>query len=903
MGCPYTRVFVIILIVVSILLPQIYAGTTGKISGQVFDASTTEPLIGVNVVIDNYPYGAATDVDGTYIILNIPPGTYDLRAIMLGYTDMVVKDVKVNIDKTTRVDFKLKETALELGEAVEVIAERLLVKKDLTSSESIIDREEIENLPVENMTDVLNLQAGVTVDPAGEIHIRGGRSNEIAYMVNGVNVNDAYSGDFAIEVENNAIQEMNVISGTFNAEYGQAMSGVVNIVTKEGSNKLEGDIQAFVGNYVSNRDEIFGEIDNFNPIFNLQGTIGGPFPGFNKLKYFLSGRYWENEGYIFGKKVFLPTDSSDFSKENQEDWVIMSHGQTYNFSEEAAEQLIREAESVALEKETRLTGNFKLSYQAGALDKITLESLYQRKDWQEYDHRFLLNPLGNYNRDQYTVTVSGFWNHVFSARTFLDVRGSYLYTDYKQNVYDDIFDEGYVSSSYLQHSGTNAFLSGGQQLWHFYRNTTTYSFKTDLISQVTNTHQLKAGVDLRFSRLNMEEFEVIPEIPERIAPKTSFNNNSYQNEPKEYAFYVQDKMEYNDLIVNFGLRFDYFDPDGEIPLDFSDPANSETRKADASSKLSPRLGIAFSTSEKGKIYVSYGHFFQTPNFFYLYTNPEFEIFPLQSTPSPPPQSELNTVGNAELKPQETIIYELGIQQQLGSQFGISLIGFYKDIRNLLGTEVLKTIQGRKYGRYINRDYAYVRGITFEFQKKFSGSIGANVDYTYQVARGNASDPNTAFLDAQTDPPTETEKQSVPLNWDRTHQLNATLTLGKPGNYIFSLIGRFGTGLPYTPEFQNVQVSFENSGRRPDIRAVDIYMYKNFKVSRLGFQFFIRVFNLFDSGNEIIVFNDTGRASYTLAPLYVGGLHPRGINTLDSYFVRPDYYSEPRQIQLGLDFQF
>ncbi|MFZ0390709.1 MAG: TonB-dependent receptor, partial [Calditrichia bacterium] len=165
------------------------------------------------------------------------------------------------------------------------------------------------------------------------------------------------------------------------------------------------------------------------------------------------------------------------------------------------------------------------------------------------------------------------------------------------------------------------------------------------------------------------------------------------------------------------------------------------------------------------------------------------------------------------------------------------------------------------------------------------------------------DPNTAFLDAQTDPPKETEKQLVPLNWDRRHQLNATITLGRPGNYAASIIARYGTGLPYTPTFQNVQTSVENSGRRPASHTVDVYLYKNISVFKMDYSFFIRVFNLFDIKNENDVFTDTGRAGYTLEPQYAGSQHPRGLNPLDMYFIRPDFYSAPRQVQIGLELGF
>ncbi|GAB4373736.1 MAG: TonB-dependent receptor [Calditrichia bacterium] len=899
MGHVKKRIWLLWCILVFLLPGVLFAGTTGKIVGQVTDASTGEPLPGVNILVENTVYGAATDVDGTFLILGLQPGIYTLRAMMIGYNDVVMSDVRVSADKTTRVEFELRETTLELGETIEVTAERPLVKKDLTSTESSIGRDVIENIPVENFTDVVNLQAGVV-----EGHFRGGRLGEVAYMINGVPVNDVYSGTFAIEVENNSIQELTVISGTFNAEYGQAMSGVVNVITKEGENHFNGTGTIYLGDYISSHDDIFWNIKDVNPIVNFQGSLSGPVPFLkNKINFFASGRYLKEDGYIYGKKVFLPTDHSDFSKDDPGEWVVMSHGKTYNFSEELARNLIENAEDVSMNASTRYTGNLKLTYRPTHTDKISIEGIYQMRDWREYDHNFRLNPEGNYQRKQWGITSAGLWNHVFSARTFLDIRYSYFYTKYSQYVYEDPFNENYVPAIRLQDTGANAYLSGGQQMWHFYRSTTTHLIKPDLTSQVNDQHQIKAGLEFKRHRLWLHEFEVVPEIPGRISPKTSFNNNGYLHHPLEFAAYIQDKMEFPYMVVNAGLRFDYFDPDAQVPLDFSNPTASDKRKSETSFQISPRLGIAYPISEKGVIHVSYGHFFQTPNFFYLYTNPEFEIFPLQSTPSAPPQSLLNTVGNADLKPQKTVIYEIGLQQQLAADFGISVTAYYKDIRNLLGTEVLETVQGIKYARYINRDYGFVRGITFEFEKRYSQGIGASVDYTYQIAKGNASDPNTAFLDAQTDPPKETEKQLVPLNWDRRHQINATITLGKPGKYAVSLISRYGTGLPYTPTFQNVQTAVENSGRKPDIFSTDLYAYKNFTWMGLEYSFFVRVFNLFDRLNEQDVFTDTGRAGYTLAPLYVGGLRPRGLNTLDQYFVRPDFYSEPRRFQFGIELKF
>jgi outer membrane receptor protein involved in Fe transport len=877
------------------------AGTTGKLVGIVLDKSTGEPLPGVNILIENTVLGAATDLDGSFLVLGIPPGKYTIRATMIGYTDLVQNDVVINVDKTTKLEFKLSVTSLDLGETIEVTAERPLVKKDLTSTESTVGRDVIENLPVDDFNDVVNLQAGVV-----DGHFRGGRTGEVAYMINGIPVNDVYSGDIVVEVENNSVQELNVISGTFNAEYGQAMSGVVNIVTKEGSKNYNGNIKAYAGDYLStgSHDSIFWNIDKYNPIYDIQSNFSGPIPGFrNKLTFFASARIFHDEGFIYGKKVFLPSDISNWVPDIPTDRVIQSRGVNYPFSESTAQQLINNAEAVPMNGSDRYTGNLKLTYGLSVRDKISVETMLQRRNWQDYAHEFRLNPEGNYQQKQSSITLGSSWNHIFSQRTFVDLRYSYFYTRYNQYVYEDPFDPRYVSDDFLLVSGANAFKSGGQQMWNFDRSTSTNLAKLDLVSQITNTHQIKIGVEAKQHRLWMHEFYVIPQLPDRMAPITTIANNQYLHKPSEMSSYIQDKIELTYMVVNAGVRIDYFEPDGVIPTDFTRPTTSNKIKADPKWQVSPRFGIAYPITEKGVIHVSYGHFFQIPNFEYLYKNPEFEVYPLQSIPSDPPQSTLNTMGNADLKPQETVIYEIGLQQQLSNIFGLSVTTYYKDIRNLLGTEVHKTYQGDRYARYINRDYAFVRGITFEFEKRQSSGIGASIDYTYQIAKGNASDPNTAFLDAQSDPPKETEKQLVPLDWDRRHQINATLTLGTPGNYMVSLIGRFGTGLPYTPTFQNIQTAVENSGRRPDVFYTDLYAYKNVTLFKMEFGLYLKIYNLFDRLNETDVFRDTGHAGYTLEPLYVGGLRPRGINTLNQYFVRPDYYSEPRRIQIGFEVGF
>jgi outer membrane receptor for ferrienterochelin and colicin len=303
--------------------------------------------------------------------------------------------------------------------------------------------------------------------------------------------------------------------------------------------------------------------------------------------------------------------------------------------------------------------------------------------------------------------------------------------------------------------------------------------------------------------------------------------------------------------------------------------------------LSPRIGISYPISDRGAIHFSYGHFSQIPTFEQLYDNSEFEVWPGLSS----------TMGNAELKPQRTVIYEIGLQQQLSKNIGIDITGFYKDTRHLLGMEIINTYTQDIYARYINRDYGNVKGITLALEKRRSNSIYASVDYTYQVAEGNASDPKQVFKDAKSNK--ESEIQIVPLDWDQTHTLNFNITMSQAGNWGLSLIGRLGSGLPYTPKIENVGATFENSERKPPQYSFDMKAQKEYIIMGAVYSVYVKAYNIFDRKNEKIVYSDTGRAGYNIDP----PVGVRGVNTLDEFLTRPDYYSEPRRVIIGVSAGF
>ena len=877
---------------------KVYAGTTGKLTGKVIDATTNEPLIGTNIVVSGTNMGAAADVQGNYFILNIPPGTYQVKATQIGYSATTIENVKISVDQTTRIDIKLGEQVIQLQNVV-VTSTRGFVQKDLTSTEEKISGEQISMLPVEDVQSVVNLQAGVV-----DGHFRGGRIGEVKYLIDGVSVNDVYSGESTMEADVSSIQELQVLTGTFNAEYGEALSGVVNQVTKIAGEKYSGSLSLYTGDYFTPRSNLFPDVNKIRPedVYNFQGSLSGPVPMTdNFMKFFVSGRILNDDGYIYGKRKFNPSDSSNFTNNDPSKWYVGATGDNAY---------------VPMNNSQKVTLQGKIALNVGSGKGIVFNGLYQNNDYKQFgadnNNLFELDPDGAYNYFQKSFLGSASYTQLFSSKSFLDFLGSAFISDYKQYVYENPLDPRYVNPQRLADVSGSSFYTGGTQNWHFLHKTNTYTGKIDFTSQVTDIHEIKTGIELDYHTLNYQDFQTIIDATTGFKPALpapgSFNYNIYNNHPYQLAGYFQDKIELDYLIVNVGIRYDYFQPDANV---LSDPNNIAALadltppfpgtyfyKASAKSQFSPRLGISYPISDKGAVHISYGHFFQIPPFDYLYRNPNFRI-PLSGDVNPINQ---NTIGNSDLKPQQTVMYEIGLQQEIFTDFGINVTTYYKDIRNLLGVELFLENNFIRYAKFINTDYGSVTGFTVSFQKRFSGGFSANLDYTFQVAKGDASDPNDAFNKAQATPPVEANKQLVPLDWDRRHSLNLTTSAGELENYLISMVARLGSGLPYTPSLQQTNTGVENSSNKPAFFNVDLYLTKYLKLMGVNLSVFAKIYNLFDTPNEDNVFTDTGRAGYTLQ-LTQQQSAPRGVNTLAQFYTRPDYYSSPRQVIVGAQIDF
>ncbi len=891
------KLFTVLILSVVFLPLTLYAGTTGKLTGKVTDKKTGEPLPFVNITLEGTTIGAATDMDGKYVILNIPPGRYNVKFQYIGFQTKVVQNVQIFIDLTTAQDATLEETAVELS-AIIVQGNIERIQKDITSSQARVTSDEIKNLPVAEMNDIIQLQAGVTRDAGGGFHIRGGRSSEIAYWVNGISITDAFDNSRGIEIDNSSVQELQVISGTFNAEYGQALSGIINTVTKEGSREYKGDIKVYSSDYVSNFTDYFTGINKYNPVtnYNIQGSLSGPIPlTSNKVTLFANARYVYDDGYLYGIKKYLPTGAKGDSSLQSMNWS------------------------------KRFIGQANLSWSASSYFKFNAELLYSKEDFKDYNHGFKFNPDGDVNKFANSYNATFTMTHTFSSTAFYTFKVSYFFKDFNEYLYKDPFDPRYLHPDSLRNIGY-AFLKKGTNLHRFFRETNTLIGKLDYTSQILENHLIKIGVEGRKHNLKFDDYYLeplrinnvpvepfVPAIPGENTP----NRTKYNNEPIELSAYIQDKIEFENVIINIGLRFDYFDSRGKVLVDPTDPNINTPLRAEleklslqereqyfyknaaAKWSLGPRFGIAYPISDKGVLHFSYGQFLQVPTFQYLFNNGPYYV--------PSSGSNYGPYGNPDLEPQRTVMYEVGFKQEFFNDFSLDLTGFYRDIRHwitagpLFATRNLVT-----YSNYINKDYSNVKGITLNLNKRFANHYSLDLNYTYQVAEGSNSNPEDEFF-AQLGN-NEPTLYLIPLDWDQRHLFNLSLFVGDV-DWGVSTVARYGTGLPYTPSITQYTADRgitsglqRNSRVRPTQLQVDMRMHKTIKMFGLDVTAFLRIFNLLDNKVVVNVFGDTGKPDYTTEGKNIG-YDPNRPNTVQEYLRYPWHYGEPRKVEFGFEFSF
>jgi outer membrane receptor for ferrienterochelin and colicin len=909
------------LLLILLMLPVFAQASSskGKITGFITDSSG-ESLPGVQIILEGSTRGTISELDGFYQILNLDPGFYTLVFKYIGFSDIRISDIEVLPDKTTEISVVMRESVIE-GQEITVVAERPLIQRDRTTTTATVNERQISNLPVVSLAQIVNLQAGVV-----DGHFRGGRRNEVSYMVNGVPINNPYNNTAGFEVEQNMVSSLEVISGVFNAEYGQAMSGVVNITTRGIPDKWTVNTLGYVRSFATTKSMEFLErtsgpgndlsysdfrsrnvsyMEAADPINLLDGqvTIGGPLLK-DKLGFRITGRYVRDKGHFIGRDLFLPGDQSRYinnpppggytdPSNPQQDWIIASNGS---------------GDFLSMSDGERMSANTALVYDASSRLKLDYNLFYQGGSYTGYNHARKYAPGGR-NSDLFTNMT-----HILGARytvnnvTFVNLSYSYQHNKYDSRLYDSPYDTRYVSPETANRVGAFAFAVSGNDLYMVDNLTTSQTIVGNITSQVNRSNQVKAGFQFRRHTLDNLVFDIDVNQATGLAAPASENwrRTKLNATPFEFSAYIQDKIEIQDLIINAGIRMDYFEPDFEVPVDWdqanrlyitdpSNPADSLYNRKEAKSKfqMSPRIGIAFPISSTGVIRFSYGLFFQIPELSQIYSNPNYVVNEYSSS---------TRYGNADINPQTTSTFEIGLQQGLTDDLGMEITMFTRDVRNLIGDRINFDVGTTNYVvRYINRDYGTVRGFTFSLFQRPRGPLSWNVDYTLQFADGSSAISGDAFQRVEAG--LEETLSLTRLDWDRRHSLNATVTYSPIPGFNMTMVNRLNSGNPYTTVRNFVASYIRNNKDRPYFYMADLRMYYKPSFIKQNMSLLVQVENLFDVIPEYGIYADSGNAYETIEKERNRGSILQGLNTLDDFFYRQDFLGSPRRISIGLNLNF
>ena len=844
-----------------------FAGTTGKIVGRAFDSETGEILIGATIFIEGTKLGALTGEDGRFQLLNLEAGEYTIRARMLGYRDYVVRELSVLPDFTTEVEMRLVPEALQQSEVV-VTAERPLIQKDATGTTRFISAEELAKQPIRGYRDAAAQQTGVVnfqqqigreSNNQNTLIVRGGRPGEVEYFVDGFSQRDPLTGTASTSINNDAIEEIVVLNGGFNAEYGRIMSGAVNVVTKEGGSRYFGSLEAISD--IIGGDWINAPRSDYNV---YAGSFGGPvLPNSDRMTFYFSGeRRWFGDRAPASLTSNFQDQLSALNLNNERQPNNSSSGWTWQGKLTA-----------------RITDDMN----------VKLGTLGSTDDWREYVHPYLYNLDHSPRYDDQNWSLFGEVKQALSTTSFWSLGANYFSTERKRGdgvsfdnlnpVYQMVGQDTVASVNGSLVNGEGGYYRASNprfdtdlpmfwdegHVWDDYlqREASYWGVAGNFTTQPNNYHELKFGADFQYHTLrffqhyfpiqlgganpNVLDFDsygysldtgyqdfVVRDITDNGDGTfdTTFTNQSLltsaslshgstgdrddARHPKVFSIFAQDKYEREGVIVNGGLRLDYINVDApalaneEFPLgDPSDPTNAPDELNDSDlqqnktyTRVSPRVGVAFPVDERTLLRVNYGQFFQQPNLQDLYVSYRFLEHKVRTG------GYFVPFGNPNLRPERTTAYEVGVARQLGNDIRVDVTAYWKDVKDLAEVTNIPS-SPNSFASFRNRDFATIKGVDIGFKMRPINHISADVNYSLSYAKGTGSVSTTQQNIAWT--ASQTPKQTSPLAFDQRHRLTAGIDwrlLRGEGpvwgnvrpleNFGINLLFSAGSGTPFTP---------------------------------------------------------------------------------------------------------
>lgn len=948
---------VIVSLILILFLTEVFAASTGKISGIVKDATTGEPLPGVNVLVEDTFLGGASDLEGYFVILNVPPGTYTVKAMMVGYASSMVTNVRVMIDQTTVVNFELSEEALDIGETITVIAERPVVEKDVAASRANISAKDIEAIPVMNVSSVVALQAGIEGSS-----FRGGGSDEVAWIVNGLNLRNERNNTPYNAISYTSVEEIQVQTGGFSAEFGQIRSGLVNVVTKEGDRKKY-DF-SFLGRYSPSAQKHFGHSPNspdaywirpyVDPEVAWVGTKGEPFDDLNNNGVFDSFEEFtdvNNDGRWTGWDPHTQAQFPEwigFYEKSKE--LIGNDNEQDDMSPEALQQLFlwehrRELDIQDPDFDVDMSFGGPVPFVSEKLGDLRFHSSYRnsqsmyiiplsRDGYRDYNYQLKLTSdiepgmklmvsglMGsergtgssrsgapgifssayniayefyNHSYGQGAMFGTDYWaptrvnyrswgaklSHTISDRTFYEAKISSFTSDYSTNPgrsrdftpVRKFGDNWYVDEApfgwYDEFSQTANEDSKDSKVNSMRMGVafatsrdsslvTNYITQFDITSQLNRYNNIQAGVEFTVtsSKINYAR---------RSSLQSSDSQTKWEEYPIRGAFYVQDKLEFENMIAQLGIRVDYsyantgwyedynpFDPafSAKFSTGIDTMLNKESAKLNFT--FSPRLAIAFPITINSKLYFNYGHFRQLPQPSNLYL--------LERHPH---SNQVEWLANPNNPLEKTIAYELGYEHNIYDQFLLRTAGYYKDVSMEPKSIYYDNFDGSvSYGTTEPNSYRDIRGFEITLDKNRGNWVKGFVNYTYRVT-------TSGFFGYDHYYENPAQQRSYEREFKRHYQskpvpqpfARANITFFAPekigpsvsemyplGSWRLNLLGSWRAG-SYTTwtggggSIPGVQYNLQWK----DYFGLDLRMTKNFRFKNTNFEFFVDINNVFDT---------------------------------------------------------
>lgn len=900
----------------------------GSIQGRVYDKESGDPIPFADVILVGTGKGIISGQDGSFRFVQIAAGIYQVRVNRMGYGSELVDQVRVEAGYAMKMSVGLQPIEVREVETIEVSGTRDLVDVNVAQTSHYVTSAEIQDMAVTVIDEVVSKQAGVVQEDGG-LYVRGGRSEDTVYRVDGVIVRDLITGQStAGNISARSVKSVEIITGGFDAEYGQALAGVIDIETKEGSTDYHG-----YGEYQSDHLPLFGQIYRNYDLDNFEMQVEGeePLQAFalrplgidvpGKLTFFLDFAGDFDDTYL---PVRASDGSSNTLHSNYRDKFL---GLNIDYGNE-----FWTPRAV-----NRWSGIYKVSWQPNGKNKLNLS--FQKK--LEIDHGFFRSPLisavdpgeatSTYNWEwsrrkdhDYTMTddnntITFDWRHLWTRHTRTTFRLSRQFSAFFQAVYGrPWFTYEEPSDQDLPVSQDDPFFvnTGDDAVWHN-RYVESYTGYFDVEHERGDAHTFKGGLEVSSENL---QFVTISEPWVADPDGLGRNHDLWHVYPTTGALYLQDKFRYEGFIGNVGLRYDYWFPGSAAESALRDTTRDSYNAAlladyegdshaffggnRVKGTMAPRFQVSHPITDRSHLFFNYGHFSQRPNYYYVYSkisSVSSEDFPL--------------VGNLNLNPKRTVKYELGARHEIKSDLALDFSVFYNDIY-----DYPKSLRFDRQGQpaffvYINEDFARSRGIEITLRKKRSKYVWGRLAYSYTVATGKASDPTQSnLLQQEVGAFTQVGRDEEYLYWNRPHKLTADVTVSvgekqdpptlfgwtMPHDWSLNVYFWAQSGRAYTPTAATGEETAKPySSNAPFNTTFDMRFSKGFRWSGMKWSYLIEARNLFNHVYPKRIDPVTGDG-YEIG----AGTLDRELSQTEIYqYSDPSFWSTPRSFRVGLSTEF